>query len=153
MERDAVIDLAKFLDQRVRVKFGGGREVEGVLKGFDKLDNLGEFTARALDMTILLVTLDSPIAFFPSDILTKLLHLLPLHLLPPLVIDECTEYLRDPEDAFKVTENTRKLGLVVCRGPQVSLISPTEGLEQIENPFEEDDDEEEEEGTGEAMES
>jgi hypothetical protein len=44
MERDAVIDLAKYVDQRVRVKFSGGREVEGLLKGFDKLDNLG--TAR-----------------------------------------------------------------------------------------------------------
>ncbi len=41
MERDAVIDLSKYVDQRVRVKFAGGREVEGILKGYDKLDNLG----------------------------------------------------------------------------------------------------------------
>eukprot|EP01039_Chlorochromonas_danica_P004514 gene4515-4950_t len=39
-EREAVVDFAKYADQRVRVKFQGGREVEGVLKGFDKLDNL-----------------------------------------------------------------------------------------------------------------
>ncbi len=54
--------------------------------------------------------------------------------------------MRDPEDAFKVTDKTRKLGLVVCRGPQVSLISPTEGMEEIENPFEDDDEEEGEAG-------
>lgn len=41
MERDAVVDFGKYVDQRIRVKFQGGREVEGVLKGFDKLDNLG----------------------------------------------------------------------------------------------------------------
>lgn len=59
-DKDSVVDLAKFADQRVRVRFQvkvhmehttilkwlihlhlqGGREVEGILKGFDKLDNL-----------------------------------------------------------------------------------------------------------------
>eukprot|EP01031_Cornospumella_fuschlensis_P038804 gene38804-47192_t len=39
-EREAVIDFAKYADQRVRVRFQGGREVEGLLKGFDKLENL-----------------------------------------------------------------------------------------------------------------
>jgi small nuclear ribonucleoprotein (snRNP)-like protein len=32
-ERDPVLDFAKYTDQRVRVRFQGGREVEGVLKG------------------------------------------------------------------------------------------------------------------------
>ena len=36
----AVVDLSKYIDLKVRVKFQGGREVEGLLKGFDKLDNL-----------------------------------------------------------------------------------------------------------------
>jgi len=67
--------------------------------------------------------------------------LLPRPSLVSTVIDECIEFLRDPEDAFKVTEKTRQLGLVVCRGPQVSLISPTDGMEQIDNPFDDDDDE------------
>ncbi len=40
LEREAVVDFAKYADQRVRVKVQGGREVEGVLKGYDKLDNL-----------------------------------------------------------------------------------------------------------------
>ena len=59
-EKDPVLDFAKYTDQRVRVRFQGGREVEGVLKGqnllrhrysnstlsfssflgYDKLDNL-----------------------------------------------------------------------------------------------------------------
>jgi U6 snRNA-associated Sm-like protein LSm7 len=37
---DFGFDLGKYAEQRVRVKFAGGREVDGVLKGFDKLDNL-----------------------------------------------------------------------------------------------------------------
>ncbi|CAM9982836.1 unnamed protein product, partial [Choristocarpus tenellus] len=88
---EAVLDLNKYLDQGVRVKLQGGREVHGVLKGFDQLVNI--------------------------------------------VLDECIEYIRDPSDPYKLTEETRDLGLVVCRGTQVSLISPTEGMEEIENPF------------------
>lgn len=41
----------------------------------------------------------------------------------------------DPTDPYKLTEETRELGLVVCRGTQVSLISPRDGMEEIENPF------------------
>ena len=40
MKKATVLDLAKYLDRRVRVKFMGGREVEGVLKGYDALLNL-----------------------------------------------------------------------------------------------------------------
>jgi U6 snRNA-associated Sm-like protein LSm7 len=96
-DRDTVVDLAKYTDQRVRVKFQGGREVDGVLKGFDKLDNL--------------------------------------------VLDDCIEYLRDPNDPFKTTDQTRRLGLVVCRGTHVSLISPSDGMEEIANPFEDEGEE------------
>lgn len=39
-EREAVVDFVKYVDQRVRVRIQGGREVEGVLRGYDKLDNL-----------------------------------------------------------------------------------------------------------------
>lgn len=39
-EKEAVLDFAKYCDQRVRVRFQGGREVDGILKGYDKLDNL-----------------------------------------------------------------------------------------------------------------
>ena len=40
----------------------------------------------------------------------------------------------DPETQV-ATETTRKLGRVVVRGTQVSLISPQDGVEEIANPF------------------
>ena len=52
-----------------------------------------------------------------------------------IVLDQTTEFLRDPDDPYRLTEETRSLGLTVCRGPAVMLISPTEGMEEIANPF------------------
>ncbi len=39
-DREAVIDFEKYTDQKIRVSIQGGREVEGILKGYDKLENL-----------------------------------------------------------------------------------------------------------------
>ncbi|KAJ2856649.1 U6 snRNP-associated protein Lsm7 [Coemansia erecta] len=39
-KRDAIFDLKKYSDKRIRVKFMGGREVTGVLKGSDQLLNI-----------------------------------------------------------------------------------------------------------------
>lgn len=36
---------------------------------------------------------------------------------------------------MKVTDNVRQLGLVVCRGTQVVVVCPVEGMEAIANPF------------------
>ncbi|KAI9069947.1 hypothetical protein FKP32DRAFT_27994, partial [Trametes sanguinea] len=36
-KREAILDLAKYVNERIRVKFTGGREVTGVLKGYDQL--------------------------------------------------------------------------------------------------------------------
>ena len=41
----------------------------------------------------------------------------------------------DNEDSFKLSEDTRQLGLVVCRGTAVVLICPADGMESIANPF------------------
>lgn len=41
----------------------------------------------------------------------------------------------DPDDAYKLTEDRRPLGLVVCRGTAVVVICPTDGMESIPNPF------------------
>ena len=46
----------------------------------------------------------------------------------------CRSLTVDPEDG-SVLDQTRSLGLVVCRGPTIVLISPTDGVEEIENPF------------------
>ncbi|KAH9508075.1 Sm-like protein lsm7, partial [Bulinus truncatus] len=90
-KKESILDLKKYLDKPIRVKFSGGREASGILKGFDQLLNL--------------------------------------------VLDGTTEYLRDPDDPFKLTEDTRSLGLVVCRGTSVVLICPADGMESIANPF------------------
>jgi len=39
-KREAILDLAKYMNERIRVKFTGGREVTGILKGYDQLLNL-----------------------------------------------------------------------------------------------------------------
>lgn len=90
-KKETILDLSKYLDKSIRVKFAGGREASGVLKGFDPLLNL--------------------------------------------VLDGTTEHLRDPDDPYKLTEDTRQLGLVVCRGTSVVLICPADGMEAIANPF------------------
>lgn len=41
----------------------------------------------------------------------------------------------DPSDFEVITNQRRKLGLVVIRGTQVSLVAPMDGMEEISNPF------------------
>ncbi|CAL8126554.1 unnamed protein product [Orchesella dallaii] len=89
--KESIVDLSRYLDKNIRVKFAGGREASGVLKGYDPLLNL--------------------------------------------VLDDTIEYLRDPDDPMKLTDDRRSLGLVVCRGTSVMLICPQDGMEQIPNPF------------------
>ncbi|KAI3426305.1 hypothetical protein D9Q98_008678 [Chlorella vulgaris] len=93
--KESALDLAKFVDKSIRVKLAGGREVVGVLKGYDQLLNL--------------------------------------------VLDEAVEYLRDPEDPMRVTDQTRPMGLIVCRGTSVMLVVPTTGTEEIANPFQQEE--------------
>ncbi|XP_018562180.1 U6 snRNA-associated Sm-like protein LSm7 isoform X2 [Anoplophora glabripennis] len=89
--KESILDLSKYLEKTIRVKFAGGREASGILKGYDPLLNL--------------------------------------------VLDNTSEYLRDPDDPYKLTDDTRELGLVVCRGTSVVLICPMDGMESIQNPF------------------
>ncbi|KAF7326955.1 U6 snRNA-associated Sm-like protein LSm7 [Mycena venus] len=104
-KREAILDLSKYVNERIRVKFTGGREgtlapcvvlccwanrvasraVNGILKGYDQLLNL--------------------------------------------VLDEVEEQLLEPEP------HTRSLGLTVLRGPTITLLSPVDGSEEIANPF------------------
>ncbi|XP_065183850.1 U6 snRNA-associated Sm-like protein LSm7 [Sycon ciliatum] len=90
-KKESILELSRYLDKPVRVKFQGGREASGVLKGYDALLNL--------------------------------------------VLDGATEYVRDAEDPFKLTDETRTLGLVVCRGTAIVLVCPADGMEPIANPF------------------
>jgi len=84
-KREAILDLSKYVNERIRVKFTGGREVTGTLKGYDQLLNL--------------------------------------------VLDEVEEQINEPEP------QTRRLDLVVLRGPTITLLSPVDGSEEIANPF------------------
>jgi U6 snRNA-associated Sm-like protein LSm7 len=52
-----------------------------------------------------------------------------------LVLDDAVEFLRDPADPLRVTDQTRNLGLVVCRGTQVTVVCPEDELREIANPF------------------
>ncbi|TEA25437.1 hypothetical protein DBR06_SOUSAS11710026 [Sousa chinensis] len=42
--------------------------------------------------------------------------------------------MRDHDDQYELTEDTRQLGLVVCRGTSVVLICPQDGMKAIPNP-------------------
>ncbi|CCM03216.1 uncharacterized protein FIBRA_05340 [Fibroporia radiculosa] len=102
-KREAILDLSKYANERIRVKFTGGREVTGILKGFDQLLNL--------------------------------------------VLDEVEEQFQNGEDSkftiglisstnfAEAQLQTRSLGLVVLRGPTITLLSPVDGSEEIANPF------------------
>mmetsp|Transcript_58677 Transcript_58677/g.70608 ORF Transcript_58677/g.70608 Transcript_58677/m.70608 type:complete len:128 (-) Transcript_58677:629-1012(-) len=90
-KKESILELQKLINSSVRVKCLGGREMRGILRGFDELVNL--------------------------------------------VIDDCEEFLRDKNDLTQITDKSRKLGLVVVRGTQVTLVSPEEGTEEIANPF------------------
>ncbi|CRG89414.1 U6 snRNA-associated Sm-like protein LSm7 [Talaromyces islandicus] len=39
-KKENILDLTKYMDREVNVKFNGGREVRGILKGYDQLMNL-----------------------------------------------------------------------------------------------------------------
>lgn len=39
-KKENILDLAKYMDKEITVKFNGGREVTGTLKGYDALMNL-----------------------------------------------------------------------------------------------------------------
>ncbi|CEI61182.1 unnamed protein product [Fusarium venenatum] len=104
-KKENILDLAKYMDKQITVKFNGGREgtsarfmrhqgnvltlcaAKGTLKGYDALMNL--------------------------------------------VLDDVHEVVRDDEG----NESTRSLGLVVVRGTLLVLVSPVDGSEEIANPF------------------
>ena len=44
-------------------------------------------------------------------------------------------FVLDPDDPTRMSEETRMLGLVVCRGTTIVLICPGDAMESIPNPF------------------
>ena len=96
-----MIDLAPYVDRKIRVKFVGGREVTGILKGADQICNL------VLDEAI--------------EILRGKFHFLPC--------------LIDAKDPYVLSSETRKLGVMMARGPTVMAICNEEGFVEVENPY------------------
>eukprot|EP01135_Chromosphaera_perkinsii_P010700 Nk52_evm100s2192 gene=Nk52_evmTU100s2192 len=39
-KKENILELSVYLDKKIRVKFSGGREVSGLLRGYDPLTNL-----------------------------------------------------------------------------------------------------------------
>ena len=39
-KKESILDLSRFIDKQIRVKFAGGRECSGLLKGYDPLLNI-----------------------------------------------------------------------------------------------------------------
>jgi hypothetical protein len=73
-----------------------------------------------------------------TDIDITLYMYLSISMIDPLVnlvLDECKETLRDVNDPYKLTGETRFLGLLVARGTSVMLLSPIDGMQEISNPF------------------
>ena len=108
-----VIDLEKLIEKRIRIRFSGGREVVGTLKGFDGLVNA--------------------------------------------VLDDTTEFLfEEGADSVSVFDATaasaaptsRYLGLVVCRGTNITVVGPDEGFLQVSNPFLDEEEETAASGSG-----
>ena len=52
-----------------------------------------------------------------------------------LVLDNTVEMVRDTLDAYKLTDETRAIGLSVVRGTSVLTIASTDNEEEIANPF------------------
>ncbi|KAL8407445.1 hypothetical protein RB594_006321 [Gaeumannomyces avenae] len=77
-KKENILDLARYMDKEVQVKFNGGREVTGTLKGYDALMNLvlddvketmrdddGNETSRPLGLVVIRGTL--LVALSPTD--------------------------------------------------------------------------------------
>lgn len=67
--KETILDLSRYLDKTIKVKFFGGREASGVLKGYDQLINL------VLDNTVEYLRGKVPyVIYVLSDILSHYLR-------------------------------------------------------------------------------
>ncbi|KAL6513464.1 hypothetical protein OROGR_020950 [Orobanche gracilis] len=154
--KETVLDLAKFVDKGVQVKLTGGRQ--GILcsEASDLFIFCIAFIVEPMDEFIDFFVICHWLFYCVWWVgawvgeVVKYLNPLKVNLSPlfsvtgtlkgydqllNLVLDEAVEFLRDPEDPLKTTDQTRRLGLIVCRGTAVMLVSPTDGTDEIANPF------------------
>ncbi len=75
-------------------------------------------------------------SWIANEILSLVLVIAKVILSQNFIIVTCVcIYCTDSEDPNRITDKKRKLGLIVVRGTQVSLVSPEDGMEEIANPF------------------
>ena len=123
-KREAILDLSKYVNERIRVKFTGGREGAGIA--------VISYMCHPKPMILI---------FAVTGILKGYDQLL------NLVLDEVQEEVQGASVdrhldvscliRVKIEPEThiRSLGLTVLRGPTITLLSPVDGLEEIANPF------------------
>jgi len=112
-KREAILDLSKYVNEPIRIKLMGGRQVEGTLKGYDQLLNL---------------VLDNVEEYIHGKSFFKVQQNMHTHTCSHIHIHTRT-HATEPEP------HTRSLGLVVVRGPLITIVSPMDGSEEIANPF------------------
>lgn len=93
-------------------------------------DVSGIYSCTAVFLSVLLFFF-----FFPFLPISSLLSLTFYIFKNPTLSTRMNDCCKDPEDPFRLSDETRTLGLSVCRGTQVVLICPMDGMEAIENPF------------------
>ncbi|KPL97578.1 U6 snRNA-associated Sm-like protein LSm7-like protein [Sarcoptes scabiei] len=104
-KKESILDLSKYMEKAIRIKFQGGREATGILKGYD---------------TLLNIVLDDTTEYLRGKSDNFLNYRIDF---------------TDPDDPFKITDFSRQLGLVVCRSSTIVSICPVDGMESIANPF------------------
>ena len=63
-KKESILDLSKYLDKTVGIKFQGGREATGILKGYDNLLNVVLDNTRYLHIYV--ITQKSLIRLLPA---------------------------------------------------------------------------------------
>ncbi|EMS57116.1 hypothetical protein TRIUR3_14549 [Triticum urartu] len=120
--KETALDLAKFVDKGVQVKLTGGRQVGEFCVSLV----LKDVSVCELLAVVILVRKQMPLFTGTLKGYDQLLN---------LVLDEAVESEREQDDPLKLSTKTRQLGLIVCRGTAVMLVSPTDGTDEIANPF------------------
>ncbi|THY50317.1 U6 snRNA-associated Sm-like protein LSm7 [Aureobasidium pullulans] len=112
-KKENILDLNKYMDKEIQVKFSGGREVTGTLKGYDQLMNLVLDDVKEITRGFSSLTISLPTHFNCQSNISRLIS------------------ITDDEG----NTSSRPLGLLVARGTLLVLISPLDGSEEIANPF------------------
>ncbi|EQL00265.1 Like-Sm ribonucleoprotein (LSM) domain protein [Ophiocordyceps sinensis CO18] len=124
-KKENILDLAKYMDKDINVKFTGGREGTRARPGVGETggDPVNRHCPGPFADKIKRHTVKGTLKGYDA--------------LMNLVLDDVQETVRDDDG----NESTRPLGLVVARGTLLVVITPVDGSEPIANPFAQPDDE------------